>query len=174
MKGLFFGTIFLLLGVLNAHAAVSASELKGAMIQRIVSFIEWPTCSKTEIVVGVYNDAQSFERFKRLYQNQTLLGRTVTVKAFEHSSKIDSLQNCDVLYMGDISGEERSKILHKLGKNSVLIVGNSREDAKSGVCVVLLEDGSRYRILINQEALKRANLKADHRLLKLAELVEGK
>lgn len=174
MKISFLVIVFLLFGMVNVHAAVNPLDLKGAMIQRIISFIEWPNCNKTEIVIGVYGDEKSYDRFKRLYSNQITNGRTIAVKSFDQSSQLDSLQKCDILYIGDISDTERSRILHKVPKNSILVVGNTRDDALSGVCVALVEDGSRYKILINQDALKHANLKADYRLLKLAELVGAK
>jgi hypothetical protein len=60
-----------------------------------------------------------------------------------------------------------------LAKKGVLIIGNTRDDARSGVAVVLLEDGGHYRILVNPEAIKESNLHADYRLLKVAELVSG-
>lgn len=174
MKVLSIGIVFLFLGMLNVHAVESSLDLKGAMIQRIISFIEWPNCKKTDIVLGVYGDAQSYDKLKLLNHNETAHGRSISVKSFEHSTKLDSLKNCDVLYIGDISNAERSRVLQKVPKKSILLVGNTLDDEKSRVCVALVKDGSRYKILINQEALKQANLKADHRLLKLAELVEKK
>jgi hypothetical protein len=165
---------FLILNASSVQCAVSAPDLKGAMIQRIATFVGWPSCGRSDVVIGVYDDPDSFEKFKNLYRNQTILGRPIAVRAFDQISQLDVLANCDILCIGEISTSQRSKILQKLAKSSVLIVGNSRGDAEAGVSLVLLEEGNRYRILINQEALKNANLRADYRLLKLAELVEGK
>jgi hypothetical protein len=170
---LFLGTLFILFLAFDASCAIGAPDLRGAMIGRIATFVEWPSCSKASITIGVYDDDESFERFRKLYQNQTIFGRPIVVKALNDISKLDVLTNCDILCIGSLSSQERSKVLQKLAKNSILVVGNSRDDAKAGVAIVLLEEGHRYRILVNQEALKNANLRADYRLLKLAELVEG-
>ncbi len=170
---LFWGIVFVLSLVFDASCTIGAPDLRGAMIGRVATFIEWQNCTKANIVIGVYNDTESFERFKKLYRDQTIFGRPIAVKAFSDTSQLDALTDCDILCIGHLSPQERSKVLQKLAKSSILVVGNSRDDAKAGVAIVLLEEGQRYRILVNQEALKNANLRADYRLLKLAELVEG-
>ena len=144
------------------------------MIQRIATFIEWSNCGKKQMTIGVYNDAQSAERFKRLYHGQRIGENTITVRSLDNTDSIEVLGNCDILYIGEVNAQTRLQILQKISHKGVLIIGNTREDARSGVAVVLLEDGNRYRILINQDALKESNLHADYRLLKLAELVSAK
>jgi hypothetical protein len=64
--------------------------------------------------------------------------------------------------------------MEKISKAGVLVIGSSRDDIRYGASMVLLEDSNRFKILINPEALKEAHLKADYRLLKLAEIVEAK
>lgn len=165
--------VFLSITVVNCHASVAATDLKGAMIQRIATFIEWPSCGKKNIIVAVYDDASTGERFEHLYQGQLIGGNAVTVKSYTKIDDLDSLNNCDILYIGEASPSVRTRILQKLAKKGVLIIGNTRDDARSGVAVVLLEDGGHYRILVNPEAIKESNLHADYRLLKVAELVSG-
>lgn len=170
----FIVIIFLSFGTLSSCASVAAPELKGAMIQRIATFIEWTNCGKKQTTIGVYDDSQSADRFKRLYQGQRIGENSITVRVFDSTDTLDALGNCDILYIGEINAQTRLQILQKLSRKGVLIIGNTREDARSGIAVVLLEDGNRYRILINQDALKESNLRADHRLLKLAELVSSR
>jgi len=173
MKFFTLGAVLLLFLVVQLEGVVTAPELKGAMIQRIATFIEWPDCGKKNITVGVYDDSQSSERFKRLYEGQRILDNTITVSSFNRIDQLEALNNCDILYIGDVSTITRAQIIQKLSHKGVLIIGNTREDARSGIAVVLLEESGHYRILINQEALKNSNLRADYRLLKLAELVRG-
>lgn len=173
MKRLTLMIVLLLCLAVQSEAVVSAPELKGAMIQRIATFIEWPSCGKKNITVGVYDDSHSSERFKRLYEGQRILDNTITVSSFNRIDQLDTLNNCDILYVGNATATVRAQIIQKLFHKGVLMIGNTREDARSGIAVVLLEDGGRYRILINQDALKNSDLRADYRLLKLAELVSG-
>lgn len=173
MKRFTLKAVVLLFLVVQLEGVVTAPDLKGAMIQRIATFIEWPDCGKKNITVGVYDDSQSSDRFKRLYEGQRIGDNAITVSSFNHIDQLDVLKNCDILYIGDVSITTRALIIQKLSHKGVLMIGNTRDDARSGIAVVLLEDGGRYRILINQNALKNSNLRADYRLLKLAELVSG-
>jgi len=174
MKRIAVQAVLLLFVAVQLEGVVTAPELKGAMIQRIATFIEWPDCGKKNITVGVYDDSQSSERFKRLYEGQRILDNTITVSSFNRIDQLDALNNCDILYLGEVTATARAQIIQKLSHKGVLMIGNTRDDARSGIAVVLLEEGGRYRILINQDALKNSNLRADYRLLKLAELVGGK
>jgi hypothetical protein len=159
--------------VIQLNGVVTAPDLRGAMIQRIATFIEWQKCGAKNITIGVYDDPKSSERFKRLYEGQHIDDNAIVVRSYDRIEQLDTLNNCDILYMGDVSMAIRTQIIQKLSRKGVLLIGNTRDDARSGIAIVLLEDGGRYKILINQEALKASNLRADYRLLKLAELVSG-
>ena len=165
---------WILILLLPLHAGVDPSELKAVMIQRIATFIEWPDCSRNSITIALYNDSEDVDKFKKVLASQKINGRTITLKEYKSLTDLSDFSSCDILYLGDISTTTRTKILERLSKKSVLIIGNTRDDSTSGVSVVLLKDGNRYRILINPDALKNSNIKADYRLLKLAEIVEEK
>lgn len=163
-----------MVAIVNVHGTtVSAIGLKGAMVLRIASFIEWPNCGKSEIVVGVYRDNESANVFRNLYRDKTILGHPIVVKEFDQLSQLSSMGTCDILCIGGASRSERPKIIQKFSKNGILLIGNTREDAYIGVAISLLEIENRYKIVINKNALKDQNLRADYRLLQLAELVEG-
>lgn len=155
-------------------AAVTSQELKGTMIQRIATFIEWPVCPKDTLSVGVYDDQRSVEKFKKVFASQSIGGREVIVKGYSTIADISGLSSCDILYLGNASISDRDKILDKTAKKGILLIGSTRDDAKAGVSIVLLEEMNRYKILINMEAVKNSNLKADYRLLRLAEIIEAK
>lgn len=155
-------------------ARVDPIELKGAMIQRIATFIEWPNCPKNSISFVVYDDSHYLDKYKKVFASQMVGNKEVVVKHIKSSIELDSLNSCDIVCLGDVSQSERLKILDKLAKKGILIIGSSREDVRSGVPIALIEDSNRYRILINPEGLRNSNLKADYRLLKLSEIVEGR
>lgn len=171
LVSIFFIWILILLQPLQA--GVDPIELKAVMIQRIATFIEWTDCNRDSITIALYNDSDDVDRFKKVLVSQKINGRTITIKDYKNLNDLVDVSSCDILYLGDISSTTRTKILERLSKKSVLIIGNTRDDSTSGVSTVLLKDGNRYRILINPSALKTANIKADYRLLKLAEIVEG-
>lgn len=151
---------------------VDPIELKGVMIQRITTFIEWPECPKQSVVFAVYDEFQNVEKFKKIFSSQSINGKAVTVRYIRSLNDLESLSVCDIVCLGTMSMKERSKIVDRLSKKGILVIGNSRDDAKEGVAVSLIEDANRYKIVINADGLKNTNLKADYRLLKLAEIIE--
>jgi len=168
---------FLLMSFMSVgtlFSAISSLELKGMMVQRITSFIEWPNCAKENVVLAVYDDDASFEKFKKIFAAYSINGRNVQVKIFQNSSELSTLSACDILCISGASQIQKTKVMEKISKAGVLVIGSSRDDIRYGASMVLLEDSNRFKILINPEALKEAHLKADYRLLKLAEIVEAK
>lgn len=171
---LFFVLALLFVNISLGGASINPYELKGVMIQRIATFIEWPACPKENVSVAVYDDQASYEKFKKVFSSVNFANKEVTIRNIASLNDVATLSPCDILYLGNASSAERAKIIEKIGKKGVLIIGSTREDAKIGAGVVLMEDSQRYKILVNTDALKYANLKADYRLLKLAEIVETK
>lgn len=155
-------------------AAVNSSELKGIMVHRITSFIVWPPCPKEVITLVVYDNGESYETFKTIFATHPINGRNVQVKSLQNIADISTLGACDILCIGTLSQAQKTKILDKVSKAGLLVIGSERDDIRYGASITLLEDANRFKILVNPDALKEAHLKADYRLLKLAEIVDGK
>ncbi len=80
--------------------------------------------------------------------------------------------DCGVLYVADLDDRQIATVLAGLHGRSVLSVSTAEDFAKHGGAIELFFDGGTMKFAVNPQAVERARLRVDARLLKLARIVK--
>jgi hypothetical protein len=83
----------------------------------------------------------------------------------------DVPDDCGVLYVADLDARSLSSVLAGLRGRSVLSVSTTEDFAKRGGIIELFFDRGTMKFAVNPQAVERARLRVDSRVLKLARIV---
>jgi hypothetical protein len=90
-----------------------------------------------------------------------------------HVKEGDSMQGCQVLFIGVAENRRAVSIMTNVKGSAVLTVGESPNFAASGGMIEFCLEGNKIRFDINLGAVNAAKLKMSARLLALAKTVIG-
>jgi hypothetical protein len=85
----------------------------------------------------------------------------------------ENLDQCDVIYFANSAPQKIHATLDHLHNRSVLTVGDTESFTKSGGMIGLVRVGVQVQIMVNLDAVERAQLKISSRVLNLATIVHG-
>jgi hypothetical protein len=146
------------LALCGASRTVDAADY-GAMANSLVNFpdyIKWPT-ENASITVGILGDDP--------------FGDALTKVNVKRSKKLEDLKDCQVIFISKSEQANLNSIFESIGSANILTVGESEEFARQGGVIGFVPEGDKYRFAINTGAARRAGLKIDLRLLKIAKAV---
>jgi hypothetical protein len=144
------------------------------MIEKIVSFIDWPPSAgladaKRPFVVQVLGASEVAEKLSYLFAHQPPWGHKAQVTVV---SKEDNLPAAHVLFIaGGFRGDVKELLKHLKGRPT-LTIGSVEGWCAHGVAINLVGAGNRISFEVNRAALGRAGLKASYHLLSRARLVD--
>ncbi|MDD2828433.1 MAG: YfiR family protein [Sulfuricurvum sp.] len=152
--------------------ALSETDIKGIMLQRIGSFISWPQLPEKTIKICVVGDNDFAQNLQKLYKDKELHDRSLDVISVDSTTDKRILLSCQIIYIVNANKNTLNQIAQILKNQTTLIVGNNYDNIYDGAGVVFYLDNNKYKIVINEKRLSDTHLKADYRLLKLAKIVE--
>ncbi|MFQ5418277.1 MAG: YfiR family protein [Myxococcota bacterium] len=151
----------------HARETRSESGLKAAFLYRFASLTRWPESSfagrDSPIRFGVVGDTEITRALGEATAGKQVRGRPVEVVA------VDSWapgQDIHVMFLSNAGS--RASTLHDLEARPILTVGDSNDFVKRGGMIQLQSRGKRLAFSINRAAAKRAGLRIDPKLLRLA------
>lgn len=162
----------LLLSYTSAYA-LSLEDIQGVMLQRISSFITWPSLPDQAMRVCVVGDKNQVENLQQLYHNKKLHGLPIEVIAVKATSGTATLTSCQIIFFVDNISSMVTGIVDSAKTVGQLLVSGNEKDIYKGATVALYPDNNKFKIVINKNSLQNQKLKADYRLMKLAEVVEN-
>ncbi len=145
------------------QAATREYEIKAGFIYNFLRFIEWPSPGQSW-TVGVLG-SDPFEGGLRDFEAKPLSGKSITVR---NLADVKDAKVCQVVYIGPSEGNHVKAILASLKNSPVLTISDLPEFAEKGGGIGLVTQNNRVRFIVNLDALKQANLKANARFLNLA------
>ena len=161
------------LGAAGAQRASPATEyeVKAAYVFNFLSFVTWPASAfaspTAPIVIGVVGDSPLMEPLRRVIQGEVVNGRPLEARRID---RVEDIQECHVLFTG-AKGPRRQPTTPSA---PLLTVGETDDFLPSGGVVRLaVTTDNRVVFDVNLEAMNRASLKPNARLLKVARRVVG-
>ncbi len=152
----------------------SEYEVKAAFLYNFLKFVEWPveksTASPSAInlcILGHDPFGNSIDDFIA----QKIAGKKISL---QHMSSISRIGDCHAVF---ISGSEKGSvksIADLAMKRHILTIGDTEEFSQQGVIINMFLENNKVRFEINPDAAKRAGLRIDARLLKLAVIARGR
>ena len=165
-KGLLF-TVFLVLAAWllapPLQAATREYEIKAGFIYNFMRYVEWPRPASSWTVGVLGNDP--FEGGLRDFEAKPLAGKSISVRALADQKEA---KTCQMIYIASSESSHLKTIFASLAGSQVLTVSDIPEFADKGGGIGLVTQNNRIRFIVNLDALKQANLKADARFLNLA------
>lgn len=148
---------------------VSEYALKAAFLYNFAKFVQWPSGAfsgpSAPLVLCTYESNKVGNALKNIVNNKKIRGRTLAVRKIQ---SISASKACQVLFVGrSASGDEQS-ILAAIGRQSILVVGETPKFAKDGGAISFLVQDNRLRFAVNLRATDTAGLKLSSKLLSLA------
>jgi len=172
----------------TAPGGVPEYRLKAAYIYKILPFVHWPEGSdgKGTLTVGVFGkDAHKAAR--QLLDGKTIKSKdkkTRHIKVVELSGQAvaeierieaaEPLGKCQVVFVSASCRAQSKKILKLIGDRSILTFGETDGFLESGGIINFVAEKKKIRFEVNLDAARRARLKIDSQLLRLAKRVVKK
>ena len=149
-------------------------ELKAAYLVNFVRYVKWPPSrfesAKTPFVIGVLGEnsfGPMLEEF--LKKSGEVRGRSLALRVCKTA---DEASGCHVVYLSESIKNDLDAVLTALKGKKLLTVSDIEGSTRKGaVCRFYLQD-RKIRFEINLDAVRRAELMVDPKLLKLATVIE--
>lgn len=153
------------------HADTQQAKLKAAFILSFAKFIQWPEPKNRQhfviCLVGV-------ERYRAIYtdkiDNKPLKDSVAKTKVMTFDEPVDE---CNVLYMGDLLASQRSLIHRRIGDQPILSVGEDSQFINEGGIIRFFARNNRLKFEINPNQAKAQRLRISSRLLSLAQIAKA-
>ena len=160
--------------LLPADASAQASQpleyqVKAAFLFNFAKFVEWPPESfageTSPLVIGILGDSPFGGDLERTIQNKTINNRSIVIKPLR---SLAEATNCQILFISNSENKRLPEIIQSLRGAAVLTVGETDQFIASGGMVNFVQEASKIRFQINDDAAKAARLKISSKLLSLA------
>lgn len=156
------------LAIARADVPLSSAELKAVYLLNFASFVHWPeTDSPTAgrpLVIALCGAPDVARALQKLVAEAPPGAFPVSVVRVANAT---SLPPCHIAYFA--AGDELNAPWEKLGRNPALTVGETDRFETSGGIIRFVSDRNRIRLRINLEQARRAALRINAQLLRIAE-----
>lgn len=162
----------------SGFAAETSKEynVKAAFLYNFARFVEWPSTAFTEadspFVFGVLGENPFGNALEDAVAGRTVLGRKLAVRRFDH---VPTNEPCHLLFISASEKKQLPAVLAALGERRILVVGEDEAFARNGGSIAFVMDpAGKLRFQINTDAVRKAGLRVNAQLLKLAVKVWGR
>ncbi|HVS54555.1 MAG TPA: YfiR family protein [Opitutaceae bacterium] len=156
----------------QAEAPHSEAELTAVFLFNFGSFVEWPAAAMPEngepFRIGVCGATEVAHALESVVAGERIRGHTIEVVRVRHRAEA---QHCQILFIPP--GDESIVPPNMLEERPILTVGESDRFEAEGGMVRFLPERNRLRLRINLDPVKRAGLRINSQLLRIAETRGG-
>lgn len=150
-------------------------QLKAAFLYNFASFAQWPAGAfqgpDAPMVIGVLGDNPFGTFLDDAVHGEMIGGRPVTVR-FYHS--VNEVKDCQILFICASEEGRMSSILESLRGRKILTVSDVEAFARRGGVIQFATEHNRIHLKINLLAANQASVELSSKLLRSAEIINGK
>ena len=148
--------------------AASESQLKAAYLVNFLKYVEWPgpPATMTICLLG----RTGLESHLAPYEGRSINGRELRVRRVANR---EQATDCQELFVPESEEARAAEALAWVAGKPVLTVGEAEDFLAKGGGIVLVAAEGRIQFELSQDAVKRAGLKVDSPMLRLARRVVG-
>jgi hypothetical protein len=153
----------------SAQGSAEEYQVKAAFLFHFAQLVEWPAdalnASDLSINLCIFNDEP-----RRKELQDTIVGKPIGVRVLRVSmlDPQQSLQGCNILFLGRDESRRQAAVLKRARDLPVLTVGETDDFLSDGGMIHFHLDGDKMRFDINADVADLAHLKISSRLLLLA------
>lgn len=167
--------IFLLLecGSFRTVLADTLEEytVKAALSLNFARFTEWPldgfAANSSVVTICTLGDNVIHDAFSGV-EKKTIGKKTITVI---NLTRIRDLNQCQLLFVSGMEKNKTIQLIDEIKLSPILTIGEDDDFIKSGGMVILKIVDGKVSMQINLDAVKKARLQINSRVLKLAKIV---
>ena len=148
----------------SAGAQQDERAVRAAFLFNLTKYVSWPSPHE-HLVICVVGSEDIGRVLKQILDGKRSDGRAMEV--ILRSPDAD-LNDCDELYLSDVSPATVRAILNRTASRSVLTVSDSERFVRSGGMVALVRSGDQIQIEVNLAELRKRQLTMSSRLLRIA------
>ena len=147
----------------------SEYQLKAAFLYNFAKFIDWPpeafAADQSPFIIGILGDNPFGTDLERTVAGKLINNRPITIRSFPTAAEA---ANCHILFISSSEKKLLPEIIQSLHGTAVLTVGETDQFIASGGMVNFMQEASKIRFQINDDAAKAARLKISSKLMSLA------
>ncbi|MEX1138051.1 MAG: YfiR family protein [Bacteroidota bacterium] len=147
-------------------------RFKAVYLFNFLQLIEWPQTAfaseESPLVVGILGKDPFGKLLDDVLKKERISVRPVVIRRYRDSEEV---QNCHLLFISTSEGSRIPAILQQIRQWQTLTVSETEGFAGQGGGINFYVEKNRIRFEINVDALKRADLHASSKLLRLARIV---
>jgi hypothetical protein len=157
--------------VLAQEKAVPEYTMKAAYLYNFAQLTDWPARADSggDFTICVAGQDEVADALADM-AGRSVQGRALRPVRIQQTT--DAVQ-CQLLYVGDGSGQRGMRMIDTLRGKPVLTVTDDPRVAREGAMLLIVPDGKRLAFEVNRESASRAQLKFSSKLLRLASRVSG-
>lgn len=153
--------------------AAHEHQIKAAFLLNFVKYAKWPARAferpEDTLVIAVLGSDPFGKVLDDTLRDKSIGSHKLEPRRFK---SLQELSTCHLLFVAESESHKLAKIIETLGKQPVLVVGESDKFAAHGGCIGFFLEDKKVRFEINVEAVKRFDLELSSQLLKLARIVK--
>ena len=163
-----------LLGAAEAQSRVSYSEeqVKAVFLLNVTHFVTWPDSERNyqeePFTFCVLGNTRFADELVAVLKGELFFSSRPIVVVVDDPLQ---LPPCDLLYIDKDVDLKVDEIVDQVGSLSVLTVGDDAEFSRKGGAVTLELRGSRIKLHVNVDAVRRHGLQVSSKLLQIAKVV---
>ena len=147
--------------------------VKVEFIKRFTEYVEWPSSAfpsdTAAFTICTLGEGPLRPRLQAYLGKARIKGRKAAVRALQSPEEAGG---CHILYVAPSERAQVGRIVNRVGKASILIIGDTAGLGKQGIHINLFLEGTHVRFAINAAACKANGLTVSTKLLVLARTEE--
>jgi hypothetical protein len=148
--------------------------VKAVFLYSFGRYVEWPKTAfatpKAPFVIGILGEDWFGGALDEIAKRRTIQGRKIVIKRFATPEAYKG--PCHILFVSrSLTADQQKAVIAKTAGKPVFVVGETPGFAEHGGTANFFADADRIAIEINTDAVRRAQLRVDARLLSLAKRV---
>jgi hypothetical protein len=156
-------------------AADREVQVKGALLSKLASFVEWPsdsfTSTNSPLVLGILGQDPFGREFDKALAAVTIQNRRFEVRRFNTAERA---RDCHILFISRSESNRVQTLLTTLRSAPVLTVADFNGFAAEGGMLNFIKVNGRLRFEANPDAATQAGLKISSRLLQVSDVVRSR
>jgi YfiR/HmsC-like len=145
--------------------------VKAALSLNFARFTEWPSnglgSSAPTVTICTLGDNVVHEAFSGV-EKKTIGQKSISVI---NLTRIRDLKECQLLFVSGLEKNKTIQLIDEISTHPILTIGEDADFIKSGGMVILRIVDGKVSMQINLDAVKKARLQINSRVLKLATIV---
>lgn len=150
-------------------------QVQAVFLFNFAQFVQWPETSfmtpDSPLIIGVLGHDPYGATLDDVVRGEQVGGRALEVRRFQ---RVEDAVECHILYVSRSEEARFDRIFAALQGRALLTVGDADGFALQGGMIRFVTERGRIRLRVNLEAAREAGLTLSSKLLRSAEIVEGR